>query len=222
MDVLGHLVWWTVGSPTVRAADADRLLGGLGITARPNPVLPIDAFRRLTGEHRSRYRLDEADVSLDLHAAKSQHTMLVRHIVRTVRRDGVTQRVQKVGDCAFYRPPRGQHHRARMRVTVFPEALPDRPQVEAFAAELRTEYDRALSHLDPQAWRRLLRAYLAEVGAVCLDGPYAVPAADDAERLVRLLDMLGGDSRGYTVPLVDDEPRRQLLAAAQAKEQADG
>lgn len=215
MEYLGYLVWWTVGSPVVKIPDAERMLTELGFAIPPpKPVLPIDAFRRLTGEYSNAYSLDdERTVSLELHKANSQHTMLVRHIVRTVKKkNGVVETVTKVGDCAFYKPPRGQNHRARMRVTVFPEALPDRQQVETFANGLRTEYDRALHYLDPQAFRRLVRQYLGSVHALYLSGPYFLREESHTTPLVELFGHLGGGSRCQVVPVVDDPPRREMLS----------
>jgi hypothetical protein len=152
-------------------------------------------------------------VTLDLHKATAQDTMLARDIVRTVtQRDSkIKAAIDKVGDCAFYRPPRGQPQRARMRVTVFPEQLPDREQVEAFAAELRSEYERALNYLDPQGVRRLVRNYLASVHALYLGGPYFVPHAEHAERLVGLLVDLGGGSVCRVAPLLDEPRQREML-----------
>jgi hypothetical protein len=216
MDYLGYLVWWRVGSPQVRLTDAERMMVELGFDIPPpNPILPIDAFRRLTGEARNAYPLDDEGrtVTLELHNATSPHTMVIRHIVRTVKKDGVTESVGKVGDCAFYKPPRGQNHRARMRVTVFPEALPDVAQVNAFAGGLRSEYDRALNYLDPQATRRLVRQYLRSAGAVYLDGPYFLKQEAHAVGMERFFNWLGDGGRCHVVPVVDDPRVRQMLSA---------
>lgn len=213
MDYLGQLVWWSIGTPSLRGGDVGPMLADLQIEIPPpKPIVPADAFRRLTGSSRHEYELEDGrQITLDLHTAGSQRTMLVRHIVRTVRENGIVMRAERVGEAAFYRPPKGQPQRARMRVTVYPEKLPDREQVETFASELRAEYERALNYLDPQAMRRLVRQYLAFVSALYLNGPYFVPRPDDAERLLELLRRLGGGSQSLTVPVVNDEPRRQMI-----------
>lgn len=214
MQFLGHLVWWRVGNPAVRGGDVGPMLAELGIAQipPPKPIVPADAFRRLTGSSRREYDLEDGrSVTLDLHPASGQKTMLVRHVVRTVRVLGIVQSAERVGDCAFYRPPKGQPSRARMRVTVFPEGLPDRAEVEAFARELRAEYEKALNYLDPQAMRRLVRQYLASVSALYLQGPYFVPQPTDAERLAELLRRLGGGSTCLTMPVPDVEQARLML-----------
>jgi hypothetical protein len=182
----------------------------------PAAPIPIDVFRRLSTVSETYDLEDERTVLLDLHTAKSQNTMLVRHIVRTVRTDGVVESATRVGEAAFYRPPKGKPERARMRVTVYPEGLEDAPQIEAFGDRLRVEYRRGLEALDPQAVRRLVRAYLSQVGAVYMNGPYFLTELADVERLEKLLDIVGGGSTAMTIPVVDDEPRRRLIAEARA------
>jgi hypothetical protein len=214
VQVLGQLIWWTIGTPTLPAEQVKALIAEVGMEVPPpNPIVPVDAFRRMTGAARMEYNLDEAlIVTLDLHKAKSQSTMLARHIVRTVRdQDGIVKDIKKVGDCAFYKPPRGQAERARIRVTVFPEGFEDRAQIEAFGESLRTGYNTALTHFDPQALRRVVRQYLTRVHALHLSGPYFMPSTPAAERLQEFVGHLGGGSNCWIAPLVDDLPRRVML-----------
>jgi hypothetical protein len=226
LQFLGYMVWWRVGRPARQASEVAAAVNGLGV-AMPSTPIPVDVFRRLSSVAESYELEDGQTVVLDLHRATSQKTMLTRHIVRTVRKEGVVTAADRVGEAAFYRPPRGQHDRARMRVTVYPEQLPDRERIEAFAEDLREEYKRQLDALDPQAVRRMVRAYLTSVDAVYMNGPYFVPNHDDVERLKELLAVVGGGSTTMTIPVVDDEPRRQMIAEARAdridqEEAADG
>lgn len=210
---LGELVWWSIGHPDLSPDEVAQILVELDVRGAPAPnaVIPIDAFRRLTGGQRMDYELGDVTVTLDLHRAESQKSMLVRHIVRTVSQEGVIKDATRVGECAFHRPPKGQPFRGRIRVTAYPDDLPDRAEIEKFAQSLRTEYGRALNYLDPQALRRMLRQYLQHVHALYLAGPYFVPQAEDADRLVTLVSRLGGGSSCHTVPVLDDEKRRAML-----------
>lgn len=215
MAYLGALVWWSVGSPNIDGRALPALLASVGIDVPPpRPIVPADAFRRLTGDSKRSYSINPGErITLDLQPAQSQKTMLVRHIVRTVKADKVTISADRVGECAFYKPPKGAPQRARIRITPYPSGAPDTEQIEQFCDELRQEYERALRYLDPQAIRRLVRQYLTNVNAIFLGGTYFVPDEDDAMRLCELLDALGGGSKCWTTPVVDDAERRAMVTA---------
>lgn len=222
MQIIGTVVWWSIGVATVTDAElraaVEQYLPG---TAPPAAVLPVDAFRRLTGPSgaQAEYvlvgQLDKPvqEAELSLLKAKSQKTMLVRALVRTVREDGVNKNVTKVGDVVFYKPPRNEHHRARLRVTLQADGLPDEDLIKGFAEELRREYDTALSTMDAQAVRRLVRAYLSNVHALPLGGPYFVPDEGSAKRLVEFLQHIGGN-KTITLPVVDVPEARLLIMDA--------
>ena len=214
MSDLGLLVWYSV-SGDKDGVEQNKILDLFkqhGITA-PKPPLPIDVFRRLTGiDGGAEYDLDDdTTVHLELHKVESQKTMLVRHIVRTVKRNGVNVSIDKVGDVAFYRPPRGKPERSRMRVTPFPENYPDRKEIEAFAEALRVEYSRALNVLDPQAVRRLVRRLLTDAGAIYLDGPWFVLDEDRLHPLYHLFALLDFESYIHHVPMPDTAYQREYL-----------
>lgn len=221
MDYLGYAAWWSVGAVSIPRAQAEALLGDLQLAVPPpKEILPHDAFRRLTSEMRRTYPLEDAEVELTLHNAPGPDTMMVRHIVRTVTSGGIVRSADKVGDCAFYRPPRGQNHRARMRVTVFPEALPDRGEVEEFAAALRAEYDRALTMLDAQAIRRLVRNFLRSAGALYASGVYLLREETHVQALEDLFQVLGPECEFHAVPLTDDPRSQRLFGAASPMKEA--
>lgn len=213
MKWLGYLTWWSVGSPSVSLTEVNAIIEELDMRApSPNPVIPVDAFRRITSSAKKEYtRPDGAHVTLDLQPKRSQNTMLVRAIVQTVRINGVSVQAGAVGECAFYKPPRGQSHRGRMRVTTTPSVD---PEVEEFAEQLRQEYKVALNVFDPQAVRRTVRQYLAVKQAVYLGGPYFLPRLEDAQKLALFLDRVGGGSQCNIVPVIDDEERRAMLQNA--------
>lgn len=231
MKVIGTVLWWSVSND---AAATDAELRALveqhlpGI-APPSAVLPVDAFRRLTGPEGAQ---DEYVVvgqlnkpvqtaTLGLLPAKAQKTMLVRALVRTVREEGVNKSVDKVGDVVFYKPSPG--HKARLRITLQADKLPDKDQIAAFAAELRTEYDRALTQRDPQTVRRLIRSFLASVHALPLGAMYFVPEEDAVERLKALLNAVDGTTTTIAIPAVDVPEVRRMLreALAQAAERGE-
>lgn len=179
----------------------------------PAGILPVDAFRRMTGEtdgHRVDYPLQDAGryVVLRLEPTTSpQGTMLTRAILRTVFSEGnIRQRVGKVGDVVFYKPPRGEQHKARLRITLTPEAkaLPDAERLHRYVDVLRAEYDRAQHHINGQAIRRLVRSYLAKVDALHMDGPYFIERIEDAARLREFLSDIGGCRCAYFA--VDGRP----------------
>lgn len=217
MSVLGWLLWWGVGNPEIATDDLETLLRKVGINLpAPRSIIPHDAFRRLTGDSSRTYTLRTGGdrVTLDLKPARSQQQLLVRHIVRTVKRGRVTIAADRVGDCVFYKPPKGEPKRARMRVTPHPGELPDREQIEQFCEDLKAEYGRALRFLDPQAVRRLVRNYLASVNALYIEGNYFLPKEEDAARLCGFLSQLDEGSYCHVVPVVNDAVRRALVSDA--------
>lgn len=209
-DHFGHLVLWKVAESSELSHDTlAEILAGTDVPV-PNRPLPIDAFRRLSSAKKA-YPLDQGTLEITLATVESKSDkVLSRHLVGTVRNDaGVTQTIRKLGDVAFYKPPRGQHSKARMRIVTH---APYPHQAADFAAHLRSEYERAAKGgaLDAQSIRRLVRGYLTQRGAVYLDGPYFTP--DPCEALRGIFTTLGGSSFMHTVPLPDTAEQRAFVA----------
>lgn len=211
MNQLGHLMWWKVSDLTL---DQDALYQALvdtklGATHRPSP---IDVFRRITREMKGTYPLEGGD-TLEIaavHVDASSDKMLTRHLVGTVTNDrGVVQAIRKVGDATFYKPPRGQHSKARLRIVAmgpFPR------EAEIFASQMRTAYDEGVQgFVTGQAVRQLVRKYLAKQGAIYLGGPYFIERPEQAEALVPIFKALGERSFMHIVPLVDTPEQREFL-----------
>lgn len=212
-DLLGYLLWWKVAMNVDIGHDTvSTLLKGTGATLPSRPI-PVDVFRRLTTDLKKTYPLD-GDRSLEMSLApvdSHNDSMMLRHLVGTVRNSGnVVVWVGKVGDAAFYKPPRGQHSKARLRVLANASSYTD--QGEDFANLIRAEYQRGVrGALDSQAIRRVVRSCLAHHKAVYLDGPYFTENGIQCEALGPLFDALGKDSFMHTVPLVDTPAQRAFL-----------
>lgn len=224
--LLGHLVWWRVAGDTVSHDDAAQALGESG--ALPDRPIPIDVFRRITGSRAiSRYTLpDGNDLELSAVAAEPPNDkMLVRHMVAKVTNEkGIVLATRKVGDAVFYRPPRGQNHKSRMRITSGGniESEWEHP-INAYVASLRQQYERGVAgSLDVQGVRRLVRNTLNELGALYLDGPYFVLDTSVLIGLRTLFDRLGQDSFIHTVPLPNEPDQRALIARAIERAVASG
>lgn len=210
-DLLGHLVWWKVaGEVNLDFDTLGSLLAGTGVAPNHRPV-PADVFRRVCGLTRA-YPLEDRTVELSLAAVDSKvPSMYVRHLVATVRSEGNDVQFVKVGDVAFYKPPRGQHSKARLRVV--PATAQYREQAEDFARYLRTEYDKGVKGaVDSQAIRRAIRLHLANQEAIYLDGPYYIKDESQCADLEGLFDALGEGSFMHVVPLLDTPKQREFLA----------
>jgi hypothetical protein len=211
---IGSLVWWSIPDAASLSTSAlSQLVGELALNAPGVSRPPVDTFRRLSSSASTAYELDDAHITLDLRTVPSQSTMLVRHVVRSERRDGTLVSARRVGDFAFYKPPRDQPERARVRATPMPGDLPDREQIESFVKSLRVAYKDALRTIDSQALRRTVRAFLRNADATYMDGPYFVPNEEDAERLSKLLDSVEG-CVSWHLGVLDDERTRLMLAQA--------
>jgi hypothetical protein len=223
MKDLGRLVWWKVGDPQVHGGDLTGLLQRLGIDVpAPKPSRGVDVFRRLTSAKRKMtYDMGEGRTGeLTLHLVNSRTPEILRRdIVHRVLDDkGVALDIWKVGDATFVKPKAGSRQTGRMQVRVQTPTDLDtaRAAVNYFADELRNDYAAGLNHLDPQAIRRLVRAYLASVGAVFLEGPYFVPEATHADTLTALLHELGGGCKAWVATVVDEPRIRQHIHEAEA------
>lgn len=211
--VLGYLTWTHVADSELTHAAVEHL-DGLPVPGRP---LPVDVFRRLTGvDGTSRYTVDDFEVVLTAQTAQSPSSqMLVRHIVAEVcDGEGVTQNIHKVGDVAFYKPPKGQPSKARIRIT--PNGVPGwlSDTLTAFTEALRRKYDEGIAgQLDDQAVRRIVRKHLTETAcALYIEGGlYFTLDTECIAPLEPLFDLLGPNSVLHSVPVPDTARDRELL-----------
>lgn len=209
---LGHLIWWRVGEIELDHDTLAGLLEGTGVSGPPRPN-PADVFRRVTGkEVLKSYPLETDTLECTLAPVESKtDSVLMRHMVGTVKNSaGVVQLVRKIGDVAFYRPPRRQPSKARLRVVPGSDLYPS--QAEDFARFVRAEYDNGVKGaLDGQAIRRVVRLILAEEQAVYLGGTYFVEHLQQGEVLRALFERLGDDSFMHVVKLEDTPEHRQVV-----------
>jgi hypothetical protein len=210
-SVIGYLTWTHVVGSEVTLDAVEDLLDGVELPARP---IPIDVFRRVTGtQSTSRHALDDLEVVLSAVKAKSPDTMVVRDLVMTVAKDGVTQSISRVGTAVFYKPPRNDHGKARMRVETHAVEQSFREVVANYVQGLRETYERGCAgHLDEQAVRRLVRRHLISHNALYLGGPYFTLEAEAVDALRPLFSRLSTDSVFHTVPMPDRPEDRELLA----------
>lgn len=220
MTQLGHLLWWKVGAVNLTHADLAAALKGTGIEAPKRPI-PVDVFRKMTSTTKALYTLDDG-LDLECTIAKVESgsdKMLVHHLVGTLKRGQVTEMVRKIGEIVFYKPPKGQHSKARLRVVPQPPGRWDK-EVEAFVASLRQQYDEGVKGaLDGQAIRRLVRAHLARTGVVYVDGPYFFESRVQVADLEALFAALGDNSFMFDVPIMDIERNRAFLARTTTTEE---
>lgn len=218
-ELLGYLMWWKiVGQVDMTFDDLAGLVADTEAVPHHRPI-PADVFRRICGMTKA-YPLDSppsplgsgATLEMSLHKVDAKvSSMMARHMVATVRNDAnVVQAVAKAGDLAFYKPPRGQHSKARLRVVAL--GGPYAEQASDFARDIRAEYDRGVKGaVDSQAVRRVIRAYLAAQGAIYLDGPYFMKDEAQCAGLERLFSALGGGSFMHVVPLLDSPEQRAFV-----------
>ncbi len=214
---LGYLVWWRVADTMLDQDTATAIADKLGIPAPARPI-PVDVFRRLAGTDFAR-RVRHDTTRVELHPAKSQTTMLVRHIVTHTYRKGVPLAHERVGEAVFYKPPRKQPWKARMRVTM---DNPEDDWLAKYAEQLRVEYQRGLNAFDAQGVRRLVRAYLSRVHALLIDGVYFLREPEHVDNFTWLFEQLGGDCRCHAVTVDRGSELQPMLAAALERAVADG
>lgn len=212
MTQLGHLLWWRVGEVNLTHEDLERVLKGTGIPVPARPI-PIDVFRKMTTTTKALYTLERG---LDLECtiapvASTSDKMLVHHMVGTLKRGNVTEMVRKLGEVVFYKPPRGQHSKSRLRIVPQPPGMWGK-EVDAFVALLRQQYDEGVKGaLDGQAIRRIVRAHLAAREVRYVDGPYFFENRNQVAELEPLFSALLDDSFIFDVPIEDTERNRAFI-----------
>lgn len=217
METLGTLLWWKVGEPALTIDELREHMEqiGMGTSAAPKPLIPIDVFRRLTGPAgaEGKYKLGGAWIRLRLERSRETDTMLTRTILRDNDNGGARL---EVGDFVFYKPPRGEPDRARLRVTLRDVSdLPDKRAIERFGTALKEAFAHDMEHLDSQAVRRTARRFLVEHHAIHIDGVYFVPDGERAVQLAGLLeDRVLGGSVAWTMPVYDDAFGRFFIIKA--------
>lgn len=201
MSDLGHLVWWKVpeGSSLSLAAAHERLTG-VNLPAAP---IPIDVFRRVTGTVQSSKRYGDRLLQV-YEGPPASDKVMTRHIVVMVKGSGT-----RVGDVAFFKPPRGEHRKARLKVTL---RVKDDPDVNDYAARLKQQYAEGIAGtLDTQGIRRIVRGHMIKVGGLFLEGPWYVQNTDPVMHLLGLFDLLGEEAFLHEVPFPDTEGNRAFL-----------
>lgn len=231
---LGALLWFTITKKSkVTREELVRRFTALGLDDRfvPNPIRPVDAFKKATGPESGEchYRL------ADGHEAKA----FVRHVTQdrdTITRHLIRERIdargrhldyEHVGDLIFYKAAKGAPGTERVRYALHDGRLQDgeRPALEKVITEINDNFETYKNFLYDQPLRVMVRQYILALNAVSVrpsGGMYFVHKTR-WDTLRKISDLVEGlhDGCTFTISPLADLPNLRDMVIEAFQEEAE-
>lgn len=234
--LLGRIVLFTITDQQITRTQLERwfLAENLNTNLLPADIKPIDAFKKATSEAKNRYTLPNGQEAVVLcRDVASNNEYVRRQITREVKDSKArTLSYSKAIDCTFYRAkyvklPSGatqaQRGSERVHIKVDPTGLDptELTEVQKIANEIQARYLTYYDHLDGNRLRAVVRDYMKHLNAIELKGGVYfihVSHSDELARLQTVVHKFGGGCQLHTIPLVDIERERKMVAEAFERE----
>ena len=234
--LLGKLVLFTITDEKItRQVLESRFLAlGLDTDMLPPEIKPIDAFKKATSEAKEKYPLPGDRQAIVLCRDVNSTTEYVRRQITREVKDARARTLSysKAIDCTFYRArtvtdqngrQRVQKGSERVQIKIDPTNLDaaELAAVKQIAKNIEDRYSEYYSHLDGNRLRATVRDYLKHLNAIEIKGGVYfvhINHSDELNRLSTLVSGLGGGCMMHTIPLVDIERERQMVALAFERE----
>lgn len=208
-DILGHLMWFSVGKQLVNSQELfDKLVAsGLEESWMPNRIRSVDAFRRATKEVECRKATDKANVFKNyiIREVYSDKEMVQRNIVcETVDQKG--KRLAYDSEAAVIKMDKKNDG-----ITV---AYSD-DFTKGLCEEIERRFNIYKDHYSAQQVRVMINKILQSLAPVPVrpnGGIYFVPSSH-TEQLKKLIDFTSSleNSEGFKVPVVDTFDNREMV-----------
>lgn len=234
--LLGRIVLFTItDQPITRAVLESRFLAlGLNTNMLPPEIKPIDAFKKATSEAKDKYPLPGGREAIVLCREVTANTEYVRRQITREVKDSKARQLSysKAIDCTFYRarvastnggPQRAVKGSERVQIKIDPTNLDpvELTAVQQIAKNIEDRYKQYYDYLDGNRIRATVRDYLKHLNAIEIKGGVYfvhVSHSDELQRLQTLVDGLGGGCMMHSIPLVDIERERKMVALAFERE----
>lgn len=229
--LLGKIVLFTITDESITRSQLETRFMNLGLDKRllPQDVKPIDAFKKATSEATDKYTLPGDKTAVVLcRDVSANHEYVRRQITREVKDRRARQlSYSKAIDCTFYRARVtggvSQKGSERVQIRIDPTDLDpsELADVKRIAQAIEDRYSHYYNHLDGNRLRAVVRDYLKHLNAIELKGGvYFIHVAhsDELSRLQQLVQGFGGGCMMHTIPLVDIERERKMVALAFERE----
>ncbi|MHB1418031.1 MAG: DUF6744 family protein [Bacillota bacterium] len=211
VPILGHLVWYTLSECFIDRATLRDYLDQVGLSdsCMPAEIRMPDAFRKASSaaeKKRVPSNLEGMFHNYLIREVASDNKSIVRHVVlETV--DAKNKRLAYQSDAAKIILNRDNG-------TI--ESFTSMPDLEAVCEQIRLDYQNYLDHHDSSALRRMLYGILSGMAPINVrpsGGVYFVPAMyqDDLRKMINLVGMLGKNSEGFMVPMMDTRENRDMV-----------
>jgi hypothetical protein len=226
---IGAICWFTVNESNVVRDEVEKLFLDRNLDERfiPNPVKPVDAFRRATSRHDLTYPVgDRQDATLYFEEVDFDEERVIQHLFRKVRdRQKVELTHSQVGEAIFYRQSRkakrngvgGESVAFSLKRSQLNDTEYD--QANKLIETVHNSYERNKGYLTSQALRGMVRDYVVSLNAISVrpsGGVYFVHRSrtDTVNLLAEVVTQLGEGSMLHMLPLVDNEQQRGMLTEA--------
>lgn len=234
--LLGRIVMFTITDEHITRQDLENRFLSLGLDTDmlPPEIKPIDAFKKATSEAKEKYDLPGGRQAIVLCRDVSSNAEYVRRqITREVKDSRArTLSYSKAIDCTFYRartqPDANGRQKVvkgseRVQIKIDPTDLDqtELTAVKQIAQNIEQRYQQYYNHLDGNRLRATVRDYLKHLNAIEIKGGVYfvhVKHSDELQRLQTLVDGLGGGCMMHSIPLVDIERERKMIALAFERE----
>lgn len=234
--LLGRIVLFTITDQPVTRQQLEQwfIAENLNTALLPPEIKPVDAFKKATSEAKEKYSLPNGQEAVVLcRDVTSTPEFVRRQITREVKDSRArTLSYSKAIDCTFYRAKlvklangtsQTQRGSERVHIKVDPTGLgsAELQAVQDIATKIQARYTRYYNHLDGNRLRAVVRDYMKHLNAIELKGGvYFIHVAhsDELARLRTVVHKFGGGCQLHTVPLVDIERERKMVAAAFERE----
>lgn len=210
-SIMGYLTWYSVGDYLYKREDLRKQLITNGIEDKylPNPIRPIDAYKRATKAiETKRLREEETD--------EEYRNYIVRDVVTTgnkVQRNIVIETVNQSGERLDY-DTEGAMMYFDKKIEKFSFLATDLMAME-LAEEAEKHFENFLTAHNGQAVRASVVSYLNTLSPTPVrpsGGVYFVPV-QHAEKLRNIVGYVSSLPRGesHMIPLVNDDDNRQMV-----------
>lgn len=226
---IGAIVWFTINEAKITRDEIIKLFVDNGLDERfvPNPIKPVDAFRRATSRAQVEYPYgDRQTAELYIDEVDYDEERVVQHIYRKVRdRKTIQLSHTQIGEAIFYRQSRNARRKGAggesVKFSLKRGQLSDHEQgiAEQFIKDVHQSYELGKQFITGQALRGMVRNYVVSTNAISVrpsGGVYFVHRSrtDTIDALAKVVSQLGNESVLHILPLIDNNQQRGMLTEA--------
>lgn len=207
-DVIGHLVWYSIGGHTISREELRQKLINAGLEEKylPNEIRPSDAFRRATKEIEASKKIKNGQINFLVREVYFDKKMIQRNIV--------VEEVDQQGKRLWYDPAAATLYLEK-EINHFSYSATS-AETEALAKEAERLFDIYRTTYPAQAVRVMVANIIKSMAATPVrptGGVYFIPSSH-TETLFKLVSFLNSleKGEGFKVPLINTAENRGMVS----------